>query len=235
MTKPYAVGEELNENGERKMYNPFNIKNGSLKKYIGRDAHVIVPEGVARIKQDAFKGCPKMTTVTIPDSVITIESWAFDRCSNLTAVMIPESVSKISGDAFFECSKITIVCHEGSYAHRYAVKNHITYLFDYQYEAFHGVIPPGTEILSSPFLADEEQPYIFISYAHRDSERVFQVLEELDKKGYRIWYDDGIAPGSEWPEYIAEHLNRCSVFMAFVSPESIDSSNCRREVTYALS
>ncbi|MBQ4425711.1 MAG: TIR domain-containing protein [Lachnospiraceae bacterium] len=78
-------------------------------------------------------------------------------------------------------------------------------------------------------------PYIFISYAHKNSDEVMPILNRMYEKGYRIWYDDGIAPGSEWPEYIAEHLNRCSVFMAFVSPESIDSSNCRREVTYALS
>ena len=235
MTKPYAVGEELNENGERKMYNPFNIKNGSLKKYIGRDAHVIVPEGVARIKQDAFKGCPKMTTVTIPDSVITIESWAFDRCSNLTAVMIPESVSKISGDAFFECSKITIVCHEGSYAHRYAVKNHITYLFDYQYEAFHGVIPPGTEILSSPFLADEEQPYVFISYSHKDRDIVLKTIKELYEAGWKIWYDEGLTIGDQYDETLEKHVRDCSAFLLFVTENSLNSLYIREnEVPWSI-
>ena len=24
--------------------------------------------------------------------------------------------------------------------------------------------------------------------------------------GFRIWYDEGIEAGTEWPEYIAEHL-----------------------------
>lgn len=79
------------------------------------------------------------------------------------------------------------------------------------------------------------EPYIFVSYAHRDSGLVFPVLEELDRRGYRIWYDDGIAPGSEWPENIAQHLNNCALTMAFVSPNSIASDNCRREVTFALS
>lgn len=79
------------------------------------------------------------------------------------------------------------------------------------------------------------EPYIFISYAHKDSGLVFPVLEELDRRGYRIWYDDGIAPGSEWPENIAQHLNNCALTMAFVSPNSIASDNCRREVTFALS
>lgn len=79
------------------------------------------------------------------------------------------------------------------------------------------------------------EPYIFISYAHKDSDRVCPILDELAGRGYRIWYDDGIAPGSEWPEYIAEHLNNSDVVLAFISPNSIASSNCRREITFALS
>ncbi len=79
------------------------------------------------------------------------------------------------------------------------------------------------------------KPYIFVSYAHKDSDRVFPVLEELDRRGYRVWYDDGIAPGSEWPENIAQHLDGCALCLAFISPASIASANCRREVTFALS
>lgn len=80
-----------------------------------------------------------------------------------------------------------------------------------------------------------KKPYIFVSYAHKDSHRVFPILEELDRRGYRVWYDDGIAPGSEWPENIAQHLDGCSLTLAFISPSSIASANCRREVTFALS
>lgn len=79
------------------------------------------------------------------------------------------------------------------------------------------------------------EPYIFISYAHKDSETVLPILDALAEKGYRVWYDDGIAPGSEWPEYIAQHLTGSQVVMAFISPNSIASPNCRREVTFALS
>ncbi|MBP3700547.1 MAG: TIR domain-containing protein [Lachnospiraceae bacterium] len=79
------------------------------------------------------------------------------------------------------------------------------------------------------------QPYIFISYAHKDSKIVYPILEELERRGYRIWYDDGIAPGSEWPENIARHLGDCALALAFISPNSIASDNCRREVTFALS
>lgn len=85
----------------------------------------------------------------------------------------------------------------------------------------------------TPFEGNE--PFIFVSYAHKDSAKVFPVLEELSRRGYRIWYDDGIAPGSEWPENIARHLSACALTLAFISPNSIASANCRREVTFALS
>ena len=55
------------------------------------------------------------------------------------------------------------------------------------------------------------EPYIFISYAHADREDVFAVLSELYARGYRIWFDEGITPGSEWPENIAQHLSAASL------------------------
>ena len=78
------------------------------------------------------------------------------------------------------------------------------------------------------------EPFIFVSYAHDDSALVLPILEKLDAAGYRVWYDEGIAPGSEWPENIAEHMNGSRVVLAFLSNAAMESPNCRREVNYAL-
>lgn len=78
------------------------------------------------------------------------------------------------------------------------------------------------------------EPYIFISYAHRDADKVWPILDKLNDSGYRIWYDDGIDAGSEWPAYIEDHLNRCAAVISFITPRSVNSSNCRKEITYAL-
>lgn len=78
-------------------------------------------------------------------------------------------------------------------------------------------------------------PYIFISYAHKDSEAVYPIISQLNAEGYRVWYDDGISAGSEWPEYIARHLDKCEAVVFFASPNSISSDNCRREVNFAMS
>ena len=48
--------------------------------------------------------------------------------------------------------------------------------------------------------------YIFVSYAHKDSDTVLPIISEMQKSGFRIWFDEGIEAGTEWPEYIAEHL-----------------------------
>lgn len=86
-----------------------------------------------------------------------------------------------------------------------------------------------------PIAYEGSENYIFISYAHKDSEAVYPVLNMLQQNNYRFWYDDGIAPGSEWPENIAQHLNGSALVIAFVSPNSMASPNCRREINYALS
>jgi hypothetical protein len=78
------------------------------------------------------------------------------------------------------------------------------------------------------------EKYIFISYCHKDRAYVFPIIEQLAKDGYRVWYDEGIDPGSEWPEIIASHLNAAAVCIAFISENSLNSHNCRREINFAL-
>ena len=45
-----------------------------------------------------------------------------------------------------------------------------------------------------------DNPFVFVSYAHKDSDAVYRILRLLQGRGLRIWYDEGITPGSEWPE-----------------------------------
>ena len=77
------------------------------------------------------------------------------------------------------------------------------------------------------------EPYIFISYSHKDADDVLTVINALEKKGFRIWFDAGVEAGSEWPEYIASHLRKSACILAFISPNFASSLNCRRELTFA--
>lgn len=80
-----------------------------------------------------------------------------------------------------------------------------------------------------------DQPYLFISYAHKDSDTVLPVITRLQKEGYRIWYDEGIAPGSSWDVYISEHLDKSCNVLAFLSKSYLKSQNCRDELALTRS
>ena len=86
-------------------------------------------------------------------------------------------------------------------------------------------------ILMSSYKGNE--PYIFISYAHRDSDKVFPIIQRLCEDSYRVWYDDGVDPGTEWDDNIAGYINRCTVFIAFLSENYISSKNCKDELSYS--
>ena len=92
----------------------------------------------------------------------------------------------------------------------------------------------GTIMMNHPPY-EGDKDYIFVSYSHQDIDRVVPLLQGLQDAGYRLWFDEGIDPGTEWPESIAQHLARCRVCLAFISATSVDSYNCRREINYALS
>ena len=34
-----------------------------------------------------------------------------------------------------------------------------------------------------------DEPYLFVSYSHRDVEQVYPILDALYDRKYRIWYD----------------------------------------------
>ena len=77
-------------------------------------------------------------------------------------------------------------------------------------------------------------PYIFVSYAHKNDAAVLEIISTLQSRGFRVWYDEGIEAGSEWPESIASHLERAQLVLAFLSPAYLRSDNCRKEMHYAL-
>ena len=80
-----------------------------------------------------------------------------------------------------------------------------------------------------------KEPYMFISYAHVDAPMVYPIISEFNDMGYNVWYDEGIEPGIEWPEEIASALDRCSLFVVFITPTAAGSVNVRNEINFALS
>lgn len=79
-----------------------------------------------------------------------------------------------------------------------------------------------------------KRPYIFVSYSHADSERVFAEIKRFNEAGFRVWYDQGIKPGSEWPDEIANALENCKLFVVFMTRNSVRSSNVADEIHFVI-
>ncbi len=78
--------------------------------------------------------------------------------------------------------------------------------------------------------------YLFISYAHKNGDRVLSVLNELEKRKIRFWYDAGIEAGSNWVRSVASHLKNANAVVLFLSRDFLfHSQNCARELNYAVS
>lgn len=89
--------------------------------------------------------------------------------------------------------------------------------------------------LPLPFEAySGREPFVFVSYAHREGALVFEEISYLHQAGYRVWYDEGIDPGNEWPEAVAQALSNAAQFLVFVSPNVVASRNVRNEINFAL-
>lgn len=78
------------------------------------------------------------------------------------------------------------------------------------------------------------EPFIFFSYSHKDADRVYPLLEQMVRDGFRVWYDDGNHAGDDWLENIGQHLNRCTVCLAMLSENAEQSHNCKKEVSFAV-
>jgi tetratricopeptide (TPR) repeat protein len=88
--------------------------------------------------------------------------------------------------------------------------------------------------MDRPFPAYKgDEPYIFVSYAHKNATEVYSELSWLHDLGFNIWYDEGIEAGTEWREELGHAIKESSVFLYLVTPQSQESENCRNELNFA--
>lgn len=79
------------------------------------------------------------------------------------------------------------------------------------------------------------RPYAFMSYSHRDEDRILKLVEKLQSVGCNIWYDAEILPAEEWAERIGEKIASASIFFLVISKNSIESQYVKKELSFAIS
>ena len=72
---------------------------------------------------------------------------------------------------------------------------------------------------------------IFVSYARVDKPYCIRIIETL--RAHEVWYDQRLYAGQDWWKEILRRLDWCQVFVYLLSPDSIASLYCRRELEIA--
>ena len=77
------------------------------------------------------------------------------------------------------------------------------------------------------------EPYLFVSYSHRDTAKVYPILDALYDRKYRIWYDESCENGNDFRDELRKRIEKCSAVVLFVSKSSMTSPFCGMEIIVA--
>lgn len=76
---------------------------------------------------------------------------------------------------------------------------------------------------------------VFISYSRKNKAFAQQLNDALESKGLQAWVDwEGIAPSAEWMAEIYSAIDAAAAFIFVISPDSVASEVCGKELTYAV-
>ena len=76
-----------------------------------------------------------------------------------------------------------------------------------------------------------ESPYVFVSYASADRDRVLPVVALLEQAGVRVWIDrEGIHGGANYAKVISDAIRDAAALVLMASPASLASRNVKQEL-----
>ena len=110
ITKPIAAATAKPQESKKPEVDPdLEIVKGTLVKYKGNKATVVIPDSVTSIGILAFNDCKSLTSVAISNSVTSVGEFAFHNCTGLKSIAIPNKVTTIGRGVFSDCSSLTSV------------------------------------------------------------------------------------------------------------------------------
>jgi len=74
---------------------------------------------------------------------------------------------------------------------------------------------------------------VMISYKHKDADFAFKLEERLRAKGFNVWIDKQITPGSDWRAEIGEAIGNSRAVLFIVTEDSVQSKYCKEELYFA--
>ena len=198
--------KKTDENREKRKQNEtvildsdFIVAEGVLRKYVGNNSDIVIPEGVKEISDSAFFGLTNLKSVVVPEGVKKIGASCFGTCYGLERCVLPDSLKELGELAFWGCSNLREVylgdkietldrcTFQTCNALRdIKIPNGIKEISEFVFEACYGfkhiVIPDGTEVIGpGAFRWCKNLEYLYIP----DSVQEFQttVLGEHPLEG----------------------------------------------------
>ena len=120
------------------------IAAGTLLKYSGQEANLVIPEGVVYIAEGVFKGHTEIESITFPSSLRKIGYAAFGGCTSLKKVDVPLGVTDIGGGCFSGCSGLVDVKLPEGIKNLEGAFQHCTHLKEFN-------IPNTVEVMNDEF------------------------------------------------------------------------------------
>lgn len=105
---PYGTMHDFHSMAQLKdvQYDADEIPSGAFFYWIPKDEgmpslrEITLPEGITRIRRNAFARAYNLTKINIPNGVTGLDHWCFCCCFSLKEIEIPESVVEIEREAF---------------------------------------------------------------------------------------------------------------------------------------
>jgi dienelactone hydrolase len=94
-------------------------------------------------------------------------------------------------------------------------------------------MPSSDSTRMAPAVYRGSEPFAFVSYSHADA-AAMDAMRALTDAGIRVYYDEGIHPGTSWHGEIATAIETCALFVVLITPSAVASQHVQRELSFAL-
>ncbi len=78
------------------------------------------------------------------------------------------------------------------------------------------------------------EPFVFVSYSHSDKQIAESVINGLNRKMCRVFYDDGLIPGDSWNDELAKKVIECECLVVLLTNNSASSKYVSTELNFAI-
>lgn len=70
---------------------------------------------------------------------------------------------------------------------------------------------------------------LFLSYAHKDIDKVQPLVQTLTKGGQTVWWDDQLRTGPRWKDQLADQIGKADAIVLALTPAWLESPYCQWE------